>query len=145
MNKQVLHSKSNECIVVMDCKDLLKQDLLTLMQQGIAKITDMQRSNNVSKHQNIFFQSETGTNQSLKCYFSESAAESIMASIFFCNSGLFAPTSLSICCPSLRKKKVGVALISHEVLNSCIIQPYRHALSPSINLDTSQQTHNFLF
>lgn len=38
--------------------------------------------------------------------------------IFFCSSGLLAPTSLSICSPSLRKKKVGVALISQDELNS---------------------------
>lgn len=46
--------------------------------------------------------------------------ESTMADIFLCSSGLLAPTSLSNCCPSLRKKKVGVAFTSHCVLNSCI-------------------------
>lgn len=61
---------------------------------------------------------------------------------FFCSSCLFAPTSLSICCPFLRKKKVGVALISHNVLNSCIgvslqFQPFKIA---PMNIDVPKQT-----
>lgn len=61
--------------------------------------------------------------------------ESVMAAIFFCSSGLLAPTSLSTCCPSLRKKKVGVALMSHEVLKSCnILNPcsmkWQHDIFP---------------
>uniref|UniRef100_A0A2P2LZJ6 Thioredoxin H-type-like n=1 Tax=Rhizophora mucronata TaxID=61149 RepID=A0A2P2LZJ6_RHIMU len=53
-----------------------------------------------------------------KIHLSDCTTESTMAVIFFCSSGLLAPTSLSNCCPSLRKKKVGVALMSQEVLKS---------------------------
>lgn len=42
-----------------------------------------------------------------------------MAAAFFLSSSLSAPISLSTCRPSLRKKNVGVALIPHELLNSC--------------------------
>ena len=41
------------------------------------------------------------------------------AATFFSSSGLLAPTSLSTCCPFLRKKNVGVARMSHDELNSC--------------------------
>lgn len=44
--------------------------------------------------------------------------DSANASNFFCSSGLLAPTSLSTRFPSCRKKKVGVACISHEELRS---------------------------
>jgi len=43
-----------------------------------------------------------------------------IAAVFLWSSAMFPPTSLSTCRPSLRKKNVGVALISHEVLSSCI-------------------------
>ena len=48
-------------------------------------------------------------------------SESTIPFIFLRSSGLLAPTSLSNCSPSFRKKNVGVAFISHCVLNSCII------------------------
>lgn len=48
--------------------------------------------------------------------------ESECSIIFFSSSGLLDPTSLSTCSPSFRKKKVGVARISQDELNSCNIR-----------------------
>ncbi|KAI3763920.1 hypothetical protein L2E82_13918 [Cichorium intybus] len=41
------------------------------------------------------------------------------APVLLISSSTFAPTSLSNCFPSLRKKKVGLVLMSPDVLNSC--------------------------
>ena len=59
--------------------------------------------------------------QNSRVNYLELVVDSAMTAVFLWSSSLLAPTSLSTCRPSLRKKKVGVALISHEVLNSCCI------------------------
>lgn len=46
-------------------------------------------------------------------------APSASAASFFPSSSFLFPTSLSICCPLLRKRNVGVVWMSHDDLKSC--------------------------
>lgn len=77
-----------------------------------------------------------------KSHFSWIGTESTIAVIFFWSSGLLAPTSLSICSPSRRKKKVGVALMSHVELKSCPIKNHYWTSDILLPLAEVKTTHN---